>query len=372
MALKKSLTDPLNWLLLLLAGAFFYYISAVPYFTDLYLKTPQQMTFEQYLANPSHPREFMLHALSAPPASIEIIVTDLEIIHIDQDSVLLQDSSFGGAVAAPAAAPATDAAADGEVVDGEVVEAEAQDSGDVVLLNFQPEDPIPGNQILIAGDNLDLLPLSVGQNVSIQVHGLYETSSGWVPLNPSLAGTDQEDLFTKEQLDALDLLKVYDGGIVVANPVLIPYIEVDEMRFAAEVHALGEPITLEELANDTTYIQTLARLAGGSVDVYDVTLVEKRFAERAPYFIVQDAEGRKAHIFFNSRLLSEWYWAMDRLAGQEVVVRGRLRPFTPSQLREMESADNTQAVIDGYAILSRDGTVVISLENPLGGFGGAR
>ena len=43
MALKKSLTDPLNWLLLLLAGAFFYYISAVPYFTDLYLKTPQEI-----------------------------------------------------------------------------------------------------------------------------------------------------------------------------------------------------------------------------------------------------------------------------------------------------------------------------------------
>jgi len=362
MALKKSLTDPLNWLLLLLAGAFFYYISAVPYFTDLYLKTPQQMTFEQYLANPSHPREFMLHALSAPPASIEIIVTDLEIVHIDQDSVLLQASSLGDAVAAPAAAPATaDAAADGETA-----EAAAQDSGDGVLLDFQPEDPVPGNQILIAGDNLDLLPLNVGQTVNIQVHGLYETTSGWVPLNPSLAGTDQEDLFTKEQLDALDLMKIHDGG----NTVEIPYIEVDEMRFAAEVHALGEPITLEELANDTTYIQTFARLAGGSVDVYDVTLQEKRFAERAPYFIVADAEGRQAQVFFNSRLLSEWYWAMDRLAGQDVVVRGTLRQFTPSQLREMESTDNTQAVIDGYAILSRDGRVIISLENPLGGFGG--
>ena len=33
------------------------------------------------------------------------------------------------------------------------------------------------------------------------------------------------------------------------------------------------------------------------------------------------------------------------------------------------SALDTQAIIDGYAIMSRDGSVVISLENPLGGFG---
>ncbi len=368
MALKKSLTDPLNWLLLLLAGAFFYYISAVPYFTDLYLKTPQQMTFEEYLASPSHPREFMLHALSAPPASIEVVITDLEIAHIDQDSVLLVASSLGGG-APVAATPATDTAAVDTAPDGDATEdgeqAASQDNGDVVL-EFQPELPVPGNEILIAGDNLDLLPLSVGQTVSIQVHGLYETDSGWVPLNPTLAGTDQEDLFTKEQLDALDLLKINDGG---ANPVEIPYVEVDEMRFASQVHAAGELATLEELANDTTYIQTFARLAGGSVDLYDVTLTEKRFVERAPYFIVEDADGRRAQVFFNSRLLSEWYWAMDRLGGQDVVVRGTLRQFTPSLLRNLEATDNTQAVMDGYAILSRDGTVIVSLENPLGGFG---
>jgi len=359
MALKKSLTDPLNWLLLLLAGAFFYYISAVPYFTDLYLKTPQQMTFEEYLASPSHPREFMLHALSAPPPSIEIIITDLEIVYIDQDSVLLAARSLGAA-AVPAVTPAADPA-----VDGEMGEDEGQDSTDVVLLDFQDEVPTPANEILIGGDNLDLLPLSVGQTVSIQVHGLHQTQIGWVPLNPSLAGSDQEELFTKEELDALDLLKILDNG----NAIEIPYVEVDEMRFARDVHAIGEPMTLAELANDTTYIQTFARLAGGSVDVYDVTLAEKRFAERAPYFIVEDAEGRRAQVFFNSRLLSEWYWAMDRLGGEDVVVRGTLRQFTPSQLRNMEAADNTHAVIDGYAILSRDGTVIISLENPLGGFG---
>jgi len=365
MALKKSLTDPLNWLLLLLAGAFFYYITAVPYFTELYLKTPQQMTFEEYLASPSHPREFMLHALSAPPASIEIIVTGLEIVHIDQDSVLLMDRSFGGAAAVPATPPAADPGAASET--GADDEQNSND-GDDVLLDFQPEAATPAGQILIAGDNLDLLPLSVGQTVDIQVHGLHETAIGWVPLNPSLAGTDQEDRFTKEQLDALDLLKILDSG----NKVEIPYLEVDEMRFANDLHAAGEPMTLEELANDTTYIQTFARLAGGSVDVYDVTLAEKRFAERQPYFIVQDAEGRRAQVFFNSRLLSEWYWAMDRLGGQDVVVRGTLRAFTPSQLRNLEATDNTHAVIDGYAILSRDGTVVISLENPLGGFGGSR
>lgn len=357
MALKKSLTDPLNWLLLLLAGAFFYYITAVPYFTDLYLKTPQQMTFEEYLANPSHPREFMLHALSAPPPSIEIIITGLEIIHIDQDSLLLVAPSLGGS---PATAADTDAA-----VDDEVATDDGQNSSDIVLLDFQPEAAIPANQILIGGDNLDLLPLSVGQTVSIQVHGMHETAIGWVPLNPSLAGSDQEDLFTKDELDDLDFLKIHGDG----NILEIPYVEVDVMRFANRVHAPGEPVTLEELANDTTYIQTFARLAGGSVDVYDVTLIEKRFAERAPYFIVEDAAGRKAQVFFNSRLLSEWYWALDRLGGQDVVVRGTLKVFTPSQLRSLEANDNMQAVIDGYAILSRDGTVVISLENPLGGFG---
>ena len=362
MALKKSLTDPLNWLLLLLAGAFFYYISAVPYFTDLYRQTPQQMTFEEYLANPSHPREFMLHALSAPPASIEIVITGLQVVHIDQDSILLQAPSLTGTAAAPAVAPATDSAA------GEGDGNASQGGAEIVLLDFDPEAATPGNEILIAGDNLDLLPLSVGQMVDIQVHGLHETDIGWVPLNPSLAGSDQEDLFTKEQLDALDLLKIRANG----NTIEIPYVEVDEMRFARDVHAAGEPVTLEELANDTTYIQTYARLAGGSVDLYGVTLTEKRFAERQPYFIVQDADGRQAQVFFNARLLSEWYWAMDRLGGQEVVVRGTLKEFTPSQLRGLEANSNTQAVIDGYAILSRDGTVVISLENPLGGFGVSR
>jgi hypothetical protein len=363
MALKKSLTDPLNWLLLLLAGAFVYYIMAVPYFTNLYLKTPQQMTFEEYLASPSHPRQFMLHALSAPPPSVEIRITGLEVIHIDQDSVMLSANSAGIAAAAPAVAPAAvieDSAEDGQ--------SDSQDTGDLVMIDFQPELPPPGDQILIAGDNLDLLPLSVGQMVDIQVHGLHQTPNGWVPLNPVLAGTDQEELFTKEELDALELMKIFDSG----NVVEIPYVEVDELRFASELHAAGEPMTLEDLSNDTTYIQAFARLAGASVDIYDVTLVEKRFEERQPYFIIEDAEGRKAQVFFNSRLLSEWYWAMDRLGNQDVVVRGTLRQFTPSQLRGLEANDNMQAVIDGYAILSRDGTVVVSLENPLGGFGVAQ
>ncbi len=358
--LTKSLTDPLNWLLLLLAAAFVYYIMAVPYFTNLYLKTPQTMTFGEYLASPSHPRQFMLHALSAPPASVEITITGLEVAHIDQDSVLLTDPSMGGsASAAPAAAPASSDDTD----DG--AEAAAQDDGEV-MLNFGPEAAVPGNQILIAGDNLDLLALSVGQTVDIQVHGLHETPNGWVPLNPTLAGTDQEELFTKEELDALELMKVHANGSVVE----IPYVEVDELRFASNLHAAGEPITLEALSNDTTYIQTFARLAGGSVDVHSVTLDEKLFEERQPYFVVSDSEGRRAQVFFNSRLLSEWYWAQDRLGGQEVVIRGTLRQFTPSQLREIEANDNVQAVIDGYAILSPDGSIVISLEDPIGSFGG--
>jgi hypothetical protein len=354
MAIKKSLTDPLNWLLLLLAGAFAYYIMAVPYFTNLYLKTPQTMTFEEYLASPSHPRPFMLHALSAPPASVEIVLTGLEVVHIDRDSIMLVAS--GSAAPAPVSAAPVAVAIEGD---------ETQEAAEVVMLDFQPEAAIPGNQITILGVDLDLQPLSVGQTVDIEVHGLHQTDIGWVPLNPTLAGTDQEELFSKEELDALEFLKVFDGG----NVIEIPYIEVDELRFATELHAAGEPMTLEDLANDTTYIQSFARLAGASVDVYDIALIEKRFEERQPYFVVIDTEGRRAKIFFNSRLLSEWYWAMDRLGAEDVVVRGTLRQFTPSQLRELEADSNLQAVIDGYAILSRDGTVVISLENPLGGFG---
>lgn len=355
MALKKSLTDPLNWLLLLLAGAFAYYIMAVPYFTNFYLKTPQTMTFQEYLASPSHPRPFMLHALSAPPPSVEVIISGLEIQHIDQDSILLVDPTQGaGAAAVPAAATDATSADDG-----------AQDDSAPTTLTIGEEAPVPTNQILIAGDNLDLLPLSTGQQVQIRVHGLHQTALGWVPLNPALAGGDQEELFSKEELDALELMGVIADG----NQLDVPYMEVDELRFADGGHASGQPTTLAELANDTTYIQTFAGLAGGTVDLHGVSLSEKRFEERQPYFIVEDAEGRKAHVFFNSRLLSEWYWTQDRLDGQEVIVRGTLRQFTPSQLRELEANENTQAIIDGYAIMSRDGSVVISLENPLGGFG---
>ncbi len=359
MALKKTLTDPLNWLLLLLAAAFVYYIFAVPYFTDFYLKSPQQLTMAEYLASPSHPRPFMLHALSVPPSSIEVVVTGLQVVHIDQDSILLVDGTAAPATTAPPPVSTAPDDAGGEDT------AEGQDeAADEPALSFQQEGPPPSGQIMIPGDNLDLLAVTVGQTVDLQVHGLYESPLGWVPQNPTL-DRNAEELFNKEELDALELMRLMVDG----NEIQVPYIPADELRLAASVHPLGMPATLEELANDTTYIQTVQRLAGGTVDLYDGRLTEKRFVERAPYFVVEDAEGRRAQVFFNSRLLSEWYWALDRLGGQDVVARGTLRAFTPSDLRNLESQDNVQIVMDGYALLSRDGTTVVSLENPLGGFG---
>lgn len=365
MALKKLLTDPLNWLLLLLAAAFGYYIFAVPYFTDFYLKTPQQVTFADYLASPSHPRPFMLHALSAPPPSIEVLVTGLRVEHIDQDSILLVDAN--SPPPAPIAAPASDALDGAEAADGQDSADDGQDAADEPVLSFQQEGPPPPGQIMVPGDNLDLLPITVGQVVELQVHGLYESPLGWIPQNPTL-DRNAEELFTKEELDALELMRL----IVDGNEIQVPYVPSDELRFAASVHPLGAPMTLEELSNDTTYIQTVQRLAGGTIDLYDVRLTEKRFVERAPYFVVEDGAGYRAQVFFNSRLLSEWYWALDRLGGQDMVVRGTLRAFTPSGLRDLEAVDNVQAVFDGYALLSRDGTTVVSLENPLGGLGANR
>ncbi len=362
MALKKNLTDPLNWLLLLLAAAFIYYIFAVPYFTNFYLKTPQQVTMADYLASPSHPRPFMLHALSAPPSSIEVVITGLEVVHIDQDSILLEEAGAATAVPSPPPAPIAEDGAEGDDAGEDQAAADEQP-----VLSFQQEAPPPAGQIMVPGDNLDLLAITVGQVVDLQVHGLYESPMGWVPQNPTL-DRNAEELFTKEELDALEVMRL----IVDGNEIQVPYVPADELRLADGVHPLGMPSALDELANDTTYIQTVQRLAGGTVDLYDVRLTEKRFVERAPYFVVEDGEGRRAQVFFNSRLLSEWYWALDRLGGQDIVVRGTLRAFTPSDLRRIESEDNIQVVMDGYALLSRDGTTVVSLENPLGGFGGAQ
>lgn len=356
MALRKGLTDPLNWLLLLLAAAFIYYIFAVPYFFEYYMKTPQQMTFAEYLANPAHPRPFMPHALSNPPSSTEIVISGLTVKHIDQDSILLEDARVPSGqmpAAAPAAMPAM-------TEEG----AEAQPEAAPVVLEFVPEAPAPNNQILIPGDNLDLLPLQVGTEVAIQVHDLHQSPLGWIPRELTV-GPTEEQYYNKDELDQLALLKMIVGG----NPITIPYIEVGEMRFAPEVHAAGEPFTLEELSNDTTYIQTANRLAGGTVDIYGARVVERLMQDRAPYFVFEDAEGRRGSVFYNQRLLSEWYWVQDRLGEGEVVVRGTLRPFAPNQLREMEANGNVQAVVDGYALMSRDGSVVINMENPLGGIG---
>lgn len=363
MALKKGLTDPLNWLLLLLAAAFIYYIVAVPYFFEYYMKRPQEMTFSEYLANPAHPRPFMLHALSNPPSSTEIVITGLTVVHVDQDSILLEDPSVpAGSAEAPAAvAPATMPA---DMETEGMAPAAAQ--GAPAVLELLPEAPAPNNQILIPGDNLDLLPVQIGQQVSLQLHDLHQSPLGWIPRELTV-GPTEEQYYNKDDLDRLALLKLIVGG----NAIPIPYIEVGELRFAPGVHPAGEPFTLEQLANDTTYIQTANRLAGGTVDIYDVRIVERLMQDRAPYYVVEDAEGRRAHVFYNQRLLSEWYWVQDRLGDSNLVIRGTLQPFAPNQLRDMEANGNVQAVLLGYALISRDGSVVINLENPLGGLGRA-
>ncbi|MFQ5743623.1 MAG: hypothetical protein ACE5HV_08550 [Acidobacteriota bacterium] len=354
MALKDTVKDPLNWVLLILALAFGYYVVAVPYWTNYYLKTPQAMTMADYLANPSHPRPFKLHALGSPPSSIELVITDLVVSHIDADSILLETGTASSA-APPAALPA-------------VPTAEQQSGGASAEEATAPvmgeEQPPPKNQILLAGDNMDLKELSVGQEVSLQVHGLYESSLGWVPQEANLE-REQEEFFTKEELDELDRFKIISNG----NSIAVPYVETGELRFASGVHPPGQPTTLERLANDTRYIQTVNRLAGGTADLTGARLVSRALEEQAPYFLVEDAGGRRARVFYNPRLLSEWYWALDRLQSQPVVVRGTLRPLAPAALRQLETDGNVQAIMDGFEIMSPDGATVISLENPAGGLG---
>jgi len=158
------------------------------------------------------------------------------------------------------------------------------------------------------------------------------------------------------------------------NVVQVPYIETGEFRFADQVPPPGEPVTLAGLANDTDYIQTANRLAGQPTDLHQVRLVTRRTEQLSPFFIVEDQEGRQARVLYNQRLLSEWYWALDRLQGEMVVVRGVLQSdLTPADLRQLESEDNMQAILNGLALLSPDGSVVINLENiesPVGGIGG--
>lgn len=331
--LVAMLTDPLNWALLILAMAFAYYVMMVPYWQNLYLKEdPQVMTLQEYLANPSHPREWMLRTLGAPPSSIEVIIDGLTIQHIDTDSIMLSSSATstnGGA--GPCDTPPM----------------------------IGSEQPAPVTDILVAGDNMDLLELSEGQQVSLQLFGLHESDLGWIPLEPQLdSGLDEK--FSKDELDELDFLRIRADG----NEIQVPYLETGELRLAAGLQPAGEPGNLEELADDSTYIQTVNRLAGALFDLQMVRLVDWDQETLQPYFIVEDDEGRRSHVFYNQRLLSEWRWGLDRLEGHCVVVRGVLQSKLPPELRQLNDDGNIQAVIDGHAIISADGAIVISLENP--------
>ena len=322
--LVGMLTDPLNWALLILAMAFAYYVMMIPYWQNLYLKEdPQVMTLQEYLANPSHPREWMLRTLGAPPSSIEVIIDGLTIQHIDTDSITLSSSATstnGGA--GPCDTPPM----------------------------IGSEQPAPVTDILVAGDNMDLLELSEGQQVSLQLFGLHESDLGWIPLEPVLeSGLDEK--FSKDELDALDFLRIRADG----NEIQVPYLETGELRLAAGLQPAGEPGNLEELADDSTYIQTVNRLAGSLFDLQTVRLVDWAQENLQPYFIVEDDEGRRSHVFYNQRLLSEW---------QCVVVRGVLQQKSPPELRQLDDDGNIQAIIDGHAIISADGAIVISLENP--------
>ena len=337
MALKKTLSDPLNWALLILASAFVYYVMAIPYWQDYYLKeNPQVMTLQGYMANPSHPREPMLRSLGTPPSSIEAIIEGLSVKHIDTDSITLtSESGSAGGGSNIGACPAPGMMGD---------EADA-----------------PLTEILIAGDNMDLLELSQGQQVDLRVFGLFESGLGWIPLEPTLTA-EQEEHFSKDELDELDQLKIIANG----DAITVPYAETGELRMASGVHPAGEPALLADLADDTTYIQTVNRLQGGLIDLHGVRLVGWQQVQLAPYFIVEDEEGRRAQVFYNQRLLSEWRWGLDRLEGECVVVRGSLRNRTPAELRQLEENGNIQAIVEGFGIMSSDGSKVINLENPLG------
>ena len=333
MALKDTVKDPLNWALLILALAFAYYVMAIPYWQHYYLKEdPQVLSLQEYMDNPSHPRQFMLRSLGAPPPSVEVIIDGLTVKHIDTDSVTFTNdpSSVGPAAGSCDALPA-----------------------------FGAEQPAPLSDIMVAGDNMDLLELSEGQQVSLQVFGLQETDHGWVPLEPTL-DSSQEERFSKDELDALEMLRIHANG----NTITVPYVEVAELRLASGVHSPGELATLADLADDTNYITTVNRLQGGLVDLHGVRLVDWEQASLSPWFIVEDAEGRRAHVFYNQRLLAEWRWGLDKLEGRCVVVRGTLRSQAPAQLRQLEADGNVQALIEGMALLSPNGSVVINLENP--------
>jgi len=320
--LMATLMDPLNWVLLVLALAFAYYVMMVPYWQNYYLKeAPQVMTMQEYMANPTHPRAPMLRTLGAPPSSIEVTIEGLTVKHIDTDSITLTS------------------------------DASSISAGGAGVCDTPPmigtEQSAPLTDIMIAGDNMDLLEISEGQQA----------------LEPTLE-SDQEERFTKEELDALELLKIQANG----NTIAVPYVETGELRLAAGLAPAGEQTTLETLADDTAYIQTVNRLrsTAGAVDVFGARLVGWEQENLAPYFIVEDAEGRSARVFYNQRMLSEWRWGLDRLENRCVVVRGRLRGLTPDELRQIEADGNMQALIDGDAIMSPDGAVVISLENPAG------
>ena len=339
MALKDTVKDPLNWALLLVAAAFAYYVMMVPYWQDLYLKQePQEMTLQEYMDNPSHPRPWMLRTLGAPPSSVEVVIEGLTVKHIDPDSITLTND------------PSSIDTGDGGVCEMPTMMGQ--------------EQPAPLSDIMVAGENLDLRELSEGQQVSLQVFGLSETDMGWVPLEPTLE-SDQEERFSKEELDALEMLRIHANG----NEVTVPYVEVGELRLATGVHPAGESATLADLADDTAYIQTANRLAGGLIDVHSVRLVDWEQAVMSPYFVVEDAEGLRAHVYYNQRLLQEWRWGLDKLQGKCVVVRGTLRSLPPAELRQLEADGNVQALIEGFALISPNGAIVINLENPSGGLG---
>ena len=278
----------------------------------------------------------MLRTLGAPPPSVEIVVEGLNVKHVDNDSVTLSSASSSS----------------------------SNTSGTCDLLpetsiSMGSEADPPITDILIAGDNMDLLGLSVGQQVDLQVFGLHETDLGWVPLHPEL-DSDLEEKFTKDEIDELELLEIHMDGNIIRNP----YVETGELRLAPGLQPDGEPSTLEDLDNDTEYIQTGSRLAGGLLDLQGVKLVDQDTNIMSPYFVVEDSEGRRANVYYNQRLLSEHRWGLDRLGDQCVVVRGVLRRLTPPELRQLGEEGNVQAVIDGHAMVSPDGAVVISLENP--------
>lgn len=277
---------------------------------DRHLKSPQQLTLTEYLEDPAHPRSGPLFFLSATP-SAEVVLTDLKVAHVDEDSALLEDPA--------------------------------------------------GADVLVAGDGMDALGLSVGGNVSLQVGQLERTPLGWVPAIPDLDAITWER-FDRDEVDAIEQWKIVADGATVAAR----YVEFDERSFSSVVPEADRTLTLVE----ASALQDLPQLLGEwstnreTVAIRGAELAGQGWRGREkPYFIVQAGADEWVAVIYEPQLFSEWHWAMDRLQGEQVVARGVPRPSDDADFNAIAATrpERLVMILDGYAISSPDGETVIHL-----------